>query len=60
MVGRVLEQHLDELPVDEAVIHREDVEPRLGIDHRHGRGTAVPASRVGLFLAAAGNGALAA
>lgn len=36
LVGRVLEEHLDELPVDDAVVHREDMEPRLGIHHRHG------------------------
>lgn len=36
LVGRGLEQHLDEFPVDEAVVHREDMEARLGIRHRHG------------------------
>lgn len=36
LVGGGLEQHLDELPVDDAVVHRQDVEPGLGVDHRHG------------------------
>lgn len=37
LVGGVPEQHLDELPVDEAVIHGENMEAGLGgVDHRHG------------------------
>jgi hypothetical protein len=31
-----LEEHVDELPSDDAVIHRQDAEPGLGVDHRHG------------------------
>jgi hypothetical protein len=50
LVRRALEQHLDELPVDDAVVHRQDMEPRLGVQHRHGWGAEVGrAGRIGGF-----------